>query len=121
MMARRCHMPCLRGTIGALSVLAIFGCAGNGAAPRVDGQPAVTNDPIALFAASSSPGAEGTVVLADTGQAVRVRLMRAYAAASGRECREVAVGPSQAVRLICNADGAWIPARPLLSGTPERS
>ena len=109
------------GTVGILSMLTMGGCAGNGAGPQADGQPGVTTDPIALFAASSSPGAEGTVVLADTGQSVRVRLLRSYAAASGRECREVAVGPSQAVRLICRADGAWIPARPLLSGTPERS
>lgn len=80
---------------------------------------APAQDPIALFAASSTPGAEGTVTIPETGQAVRVRLVRAYAAASGRECREVSLGGSR-TRLLCRANGGWIEARPLLRDAAAR-
>lgn len=80
-----------------------------------------TNDPVALFAASASPGSAGTVVLPDTGQSVQVRLVRVYAAASGRECRQVALGPAQSTRVICRVGDGWVSARPLLTGSTGRS
>jgi 17 kDa common-antigen outer membrane protein len=74
-------------------------------------------DPLAGFVATSAPGQQGTVTLAD-GQPASVRLLRGYAAASGRECREVLVGASTLSRssLFCQADGQWVAARPLLQG-----
>jgi len=53
-----------------------------------------------------------------------MRLLRAYHAASGRECREVLVGAGFEERssLVCRAeDGAWAPARPLLQGGGGRT
>jgi hypothetical protein len=91
--------------------------ADTGAAPM-----SRTTDPIALFAASASPGAEGNVV-SGAGQPVRVRLVRAYAAASGRECREVTVSRQAAgPRLLCRIAGdlarGAAPAQREASGRP---
>lgn len=75
-------------------------------------------DPVSAFAATASPGSETLAALPGGGQA-RLRLLRAYNAASGRECREVLVGAGldERSRLVCRGDdGAWAPARPLLSG-----
>lgn len=76
-----------------------------------------------MFAANAAPGAEDTVLLPATGQTARVRLVRTYAAASGRECREVqvATGGGARSRLLCRAGEGWREARPLLreaSGRP---
>ncbi|MBX6376765.1 MAG: hypothetical protein IRZ13_21370 [Acetobacteraceae bacterium] len=112
-------------------VLALGGCAelggnlfGNGAADAASQQAAAEpTDPLAAFAAQARPGAEATVADPATGRAVRVRLVRAYAAASGRECREVALlgtgvsvaGGGGPRRLICRGEGGvWTEARPLL-------
>src|SRR5689334_11747773 len=48
-------------------------------------------DPLARFLATAARGQEGMVALGD-GRTARVRVVRAYAAASGRECREVLIG-----------------------------
>lgn len=80
--------------------------------------PAPAADPVSAFAAAASPGSETVAALPGGGQA-RLRLLRAYHAASGRECREVLVGTGldERTRLVCRGDdGAWAPARPLLSG-----
>lgn len=80
--------------------------------------PSPTYDPVSAFAATASPGSETVAALPGGGQA-RLRLLRAYHAASGRECREVLVGTGldERTRLVCRGDdGAWAPARPLLSG-----
>lgn len=80
-------------------------------------------DPVVAFAAQAQPGAEATMADPATGRPVRVRLVRAYAAASGRECREVALlaagmpaaGGGAPRRLVCRGEGGvWIEARPLL-------
>lgn len=69
-----------------------------------------------------SPGADDTVVLPATGQTARVRLVRAYAAASGRECREVLVGTGGGgtSRLLCRAGEGWREARPLITAGTGR-
>jgi hypothetical protein len=74
-------------------------------------------DPVAAFAASAAPGTEAQVVL-EGGRSARLRLLRAYNAASGRECREVLIGAGLDERssLVCLQDGAWVTARPLLRG-----
>lgn len=71
-------------------------------------------DAIAAFAASAEPGAVGTV------GGERARLVRAYNAASGRECREVLLGFGGAERsaVACReADGTFVSSRPLLRGS----
>jgi len=72
-------------------------------------------DPLSQFAMASGPGTEGQVVLA-SGVSERARVLRAYSAASGRECREVLLGQGGAERseLICGDAGGFQVARPLL-------
>ncbi len=74
-------------------------------------------DPLVAFAATAQPGAETTLALPGGGPAL-VRVVRAYNAASGRECRELLVGAGigERTRLVCGADGQWAEARPLLRG-----
>ncbi|HEV7265255.1 MAG TPA: DVU3141 family protein [Falsiroseomonas sp.] len=110
--------------LALLGVVLLAGCAG-GAGPFGSGQPAVqptaapaVMDPLAAFAAEASPGAQARITLA-SGQPATVRLARSYAAASGRECREVLVGAGMAQRsqVVCRTEaGVWEPARPLLRG-----
>ncbi|MBR0679876.1 hypothetical protein GXW74_05210 [Roseomonas eburnea] len=103
---------------GGLVALLLAACAetGGGAASSIADAPAPITDPVVAFAASASPGAEDGVVLAGTGQTARVRMVRAYAAASGRECREVLVrtGGGTETRLLCRAGTGWREARPLI-------
>lgn len=102
---------------GAMLGLLVAGCADNASAPAAVGEaPAPITDPVVAFAANASPGAEDTVVLSGTGQTAQVRLVRAYAAASGRECREVLVrsGGGTQSRLLCRAGTGWREARPLI-------
>lgn len=75
-------------------------------------------DAVASFAASARPGAESVVTLPETGRNARVRLLRAYNAASGRECREVLIGTGgeERARLLCQSGSQWADARPLLRG-----
>ncbi|MEO3470236.1 DVU3141 family protein [Roseomonas sp. CAU 1739] len=108
----------MAGLLGAALLLA--GCAETGqtATQGAEGPPAPISDPVVAFAASAGPGAEETVTLPSTGQTVRLRLVRAYAAASGRECREVQMGTGtgSASRLLCSAGTGWREARPLIRG-----
>jgi 17 kDa common-antigen outer membrane protein len=79
-------------------------------------------DPVAAFAAAATPGSETIAVLPETGGNARLRLLRSYNAASGRECREVLIGTGLAERsrLLCRQEGGWAAARPLLSGGGAR-
>lgn len=101
-----------------LPPLLLTGC-GNMPANPPAGAPEVSRilDPVAAFAADPPTSGDGLVQLADTGETARLRITRQYAAASGRECREVRVsrrGGDQN-RLFCRAGTGWIEARPLLS------
>lgn len=111
-----------------LAAILLSGCAGGlglgslgasgGSAAQAAAAPPMPQDPVAAFAAQARPGAAGRITLAD-GQPADVRLVRSYAAASGRECREVLVGAGMAERsqLVCATEaGSWAPARPLLRG-----
>jgi hypothetical protein len=106
---------------GALGLALLAGCAGT--AQPVSGAPtapvvaAGPMDPLVAFAANAQPGSETTLALANGGP-TRLRLTRAYNAASGRECREVTIGSGlgERARLVCGADGQWAEARPLLRG-----
>ena len=109
------------GLLGGLLLLAA--CAETGALPQQAAEPvAPISDPVVAFAAAATPGAEDTVVLPATGQTARVRLVRAYAAASGRECREVLVGTGGGgtSRLLCRAGEGWREARPLITAGTGR-
>lgn len=109
--------------LGAMLLGLIAACAETATAPQAVVEPAAPiSDPVVAFAAAASPGAEDTVVLAETGQSARVRLVRAYAAASGRECREVLVraGGGSRSRLLCRAGEGWREARPLIGGGTGR-
>jgi hypothetical protein len=105
---------------GALFVLAA--CAGR--EPVTTGTavlPALATaaqDPLGRFVATAAPGQQGMVALPN-GRTVQVRLVRAYAAASRRECREVLLdeGIGGWASLLCQADGQWVAARPLLLGS----
>jgi hypothetical protein len=110
------QFPSLAGlALGAL--LALSACA-PGEAPPATAAPARPADPLAVFAAEAVPGATGRVVLAD-GRSVAARVTRSYAAASGRECREVLVMDQPAGRsaLYCRDEAAgWQASRPLIRG-----
>lgn len=70
-------------------------------------------DPLAIFAASASPGSVGTV------NGENARLARAYNAASGRECREVILGfgNSERIAVACrDPSGSFVSSTPLLRG-----
>ena len=79
---------------------------------------ALPADPVAAFAATAAPGTDGQVLLPGSGRSARVRLLRAYQAASGHECREVLIGAGLEERssLVCRQEGTWAAVRPLLRG-----
>ena len=91
--------------------------AGRSATPVAAAPIPPSNDPVIAYAARAQPGQEGRVTL-EGGQTATVRVLRAYNAASGRECREVLVGAglTERTRLVCAAETGWADARPLLRG-----
>jgi uncharacterized SAM-binding protein YcdF (DUF218 family) len=109
------------------TILVLPGCAGltaawpfsrQAAAPAPPPAAAVPADPVLAFAARAQPGSQDRITLAD-GQSATARLVRAYNAASGRECREVAVVTSagERARVICaTPEGSWAETRMLLRG-----
>lgn len=107
----------------SLPPLLLGGCgAMQPGAPVAAPEPMRILDPVTAFAADPPPNGEGMVQLADTGEMARLRLVRQYAAASGRECREVRIarrGGDQS-RLFCRAGTGWIEARPLLTQAAAR-
>mgnify|MGYP001304166416 CR=1 FL=1 len=106
-----------------LAVALLAGCAEPTAVvPPGSDAPVAISDPVVVFAANASPGAEESVVLPSTGQTARLRMVRAYAAASGRECREIQVntGGGAQTRLLCRAGTGWREARPLLRDAAAR-
>ncbi|WP_424810680.1 DVU3141 family protein [Roseococcus sp. YIM B11640] len=71
-------------------------------------------DPLADFAAASPPGTTGSV------NGERARVIRAYNSASGRECREIALGygGNERTAVACRQpDGSFVSSRPLLRGS----
>ncbi|NKE43230.1 hypothetical protein HB662_00465 [Roseomonas frigidaquae] len=112
----------LRATVVLLGLVALTGCARLGAeglgsrATPVASAPA-SSDPLVVWAGQAQPGAVDRVTLAN-GQTAQVRLVRAYYAASGRECREMLVGAGmvERSRLVCAVPGGWVEARSLLRG-----
>jgi hypothetical protein len=107
----------------SVAMLLMAGCSGPGegigAANNSMAPPNRILDPIAAFAAEPPGNGQAQVFLADRNETVTLRFVRQYAAASGRECREVRVtqrgGDNQ--RLYCRAGAGWIEARPLISAS----
>lgn len=109
------------------AVLLTSGCAmpsflrGRGAPVESSAIPARPMEPLALFASRALPGQEDRVEPSPGYPPVPVRLVRAWNAGSGRECREVAVGGRRdaSSQIFCENGAAWEAARPLLrSGGP---
>ena len=87
---------CGAGVLHLLLLLSLVGCGSMAdRAPTATSEPMRILDPVVAFAADPSVNGEAQVVLPDTGESVRLRLVRQYAAASGRECREAARPPGQ--------------------------
>ena len=98
--------------------LALAACGGGqGSVPETPQPASRILDPVAAFAADSGGQAERQILLPDTGESAKLRMLRQYTAASGRECREVRVTARNLdnTRLFCQAGTGWIEARPLLA------
>jgi hypothetical protein len=95
-----------------------LGGAGEGASAA----PHPTLDPNESFAADPPTEAQAQVFLADLNETVTLCMVRQYAAASGRECREVRVSQrgGDSLRPFCRAGTGWIEARPLIVHTGGR-
>ncbi|WP_165838881.1 hypothetical protein [Roseicella frigidaeris] len=76
---------------------------------------AAPRDGLGQFLGGAAQGQSGRVVLADGGLA-QMQVVRSYAAASGRECREVLVGAGRS-SLYCRSEQGWTATRPLLLGS----
>jgi hypothetical protein len=102
----------------SLTACADAGTQGTAGLPPVAAAAPVPADPLLAFAATAAPGSESMIVSARTGRPMRVRMLRAYDAASGRPCHEVLVGSGldERARLLCQNEGSWVEARPLLRG-----
>lgn len=106
-----------------LAGLLMAGCSGvpgfdpgatTSAQPAVPAVADVPQDPLLAFVASASPGSQGFV------NGERIRIARAYSAASGRDCRELLIGGGLGERsaVACRDDVAgWTLTRPLLRGS----
>jgi len=114
---------CGAGVLYILLLLSLVGCGSMAdRAPTATSEPMRILDPVVAFAADPSVNGEAQVVLPDTGETVRLRMVRQYAAASGRECREVRVAyrSGEQNRLFCRAGTGWIEARQLVSQPDAR-
>jgi hypothetical protein len=79
--------------------------------PRVD-----TGDPLLRLIATMPVTSDQTFREPATGEVLRVRVVRVYAAASGRTCREYRVtnqSGQEQIRLACANGDRWVSARPL--------
>ncbi|WP_165943425.1 DVU3141 family protein [Roseicella aquatilis] len=107
-----------RAAVLAGLVLTLVACAGRQPTAVMAESPAAAPQPgdaLGEFLAGARQGQEAVVPLPGGGTGP-VRVMRAYVAASGRECREVLIGGAGRASLLCQADGQWVTARPLLQG-----
>jgi hypothetical protein len=107
-------------SLSLLAWLWLAACARpGGLGPDAAGPGAVPADtPIAAFARDAAPGTRAMVEVSP-GRSVPVTFQRAYAAASGTECRLLRVEdvPGGRSALVCrDAERGWVSARPLLRG-----
>jgi hypothetical protein len=115
-----------RSVLMMLALVPVAGCSGvaglSGAGDAATASPGPILDPIVAFVANPPAQAQTRVYLAGSSEPATVRLVRQYAAASGRECREVRVTQrgDDNLRLYCRAGTGWIEARPLIAQTVGR-
>jgi hypothetical protein len=103
-----------------LGCLWLAGCAAPAALAPATQAPgsAAADTPIAAFARDAAPGARALVEVAP-GRSVPVTFQRAYASASGAECRLLRVEdvPGGRSELVCrDPERGWLSARPLIRG-----
>ena len=124
-----------RGRLGAVALMGLIALAGcstmrainpwqsetgppNTARPQgALSQPKVdSSDPLVRLVGTMPMTVDQSFREPATGEVLRVRVLRSYAAASGRSCREFAVitpaGDEQR-RVVCADGDRWVPARPL--------
>lgn len=107
-----------------LAALVLSGCdtlSGMGGSQTVAAPAALPQrplEPLAVFASQARPGEQSTLAPAPGAAPVRVQMVRSYYAASGRPCRELALGGGSTARplLYCEEPTGWAAARPLLRG-----
>ena len=106
------YLPDMSGITSGLSATMVPPPVGSTPPP-----PVASLDPLSQFALASGPGTEGTVVVAG-GAVQRARVVRAYNAASGRQCREIVFGSGMGERaqLVCGDAHGFQMAPPLLRG-----
>lgn len=120
--ARLRRLTCLAAPL--LVALALPGCGalsgagGSQAAAASIAVPQRPMEPLAIFASRAREGEQSVLAPAPGAVPVRVQVVRSYHAASGRPCRELAVGSGGTTRpaLYCEEPGGWAAARPLLRG-----
>lgn len=76
-------------------------------------------DPLAEFVGSAPVGQ--TVTYTGGADHFDVRVVAAYAAASGQECRSFVVADRTPQRVVCMVDGGWTEIRPLVQDNPNAS
>jgi len=108
---------------GALIALACAaGCAQVPAKPAAETaamQRSSATTSIVDYVSKADVGQSSSVAPADGQQAVTVRVISAYAAASGRTCRQYVVteaGGKSRPHLACSGDQGWVEVRPLIVG-----
>lgn len=106
------YLPDLSGMTSGLTASMVPPPAGSPPPPPVS-----SLDPLSQFALASSQGTEGVVAVAG-GSTQRARVVRAYNAASGRQCREIVFGSGMGERaqLVCGDAHGFQVAPPLLRG-----
>lgn len=106
------YLPDVSGLVSGLSSPLVPPPVGSAPPP-----PITALDPLSQFALSSQPGSEGVVPVAG-GAPERARVLRAYTAASGRQCREILFGSGIGERsqLVCGDANGFQVAPPLLRG-----
>lgn len=120
--ARTRRLTCLAAPM--LVALVLSGCgalsgAGSGqTAATPVAVPQRPMEPLALFASQARQGEQSVLAPAPGAAPVRVQVVRSYYAASGRPCRELALGSGTTTRpaLYCEEPTGWAAARPLLRG-----
>lgn len=106
------YLPDVSGLVSGLSSHLVPPPVGSPPPPPVS-----SLDPLSQFALASGQGTEGTVAVAG-GVAERARVIRAYNAASGRQCREILFGNGIGERsqLVCGDANGFQVAPALLRG-----
>jgi hypothetical protein len=114
----------VRGVFVGIAAASLVACSGGSSsqqtpAAQVQSSPAAvqaTGDPLVRLVASMSLNTDQQFREPVTGQVLKVELVRAYDAASGRPCREYMVTDEKGVQqqgVACRIGDQWVRAHPL--------